>query len=147
MPNTWMLRQNFYGDKSKGTNQIDIETFIQETNYIICPYGHIEKEIFNSQYQRFIGPEMKCGDVILIPLKHRKQYIKVLLEDEIILKYHDTGYYYLSDTNRIELRKVGITQFKPHVRKIKHYELCNANFDMRKFPKCTFCKLQNGEPK
>jgi len=40
MPNTWMLRQNFYGDKSKGTNQIDIETFIQETNYIICPYGH-----------------------------------------------------------------------------------------------------------
>ena len=144
-PTTWMLRQNFYGNISNGAIQTQVEEFIRETMMVTCPYGHIEKETTNPQYIRFMSEEMKKGDIILIPLKGQRKYIKAILEDEVKEEY-DTGYYYLSNADSIQLTRQGITPFKPHIRKIKNFELKDATFDMRKFPRTTFCKMPNGEP-
>ena len=146
-PTTWMLRQNFYGNISNGVNQEQLEEFIQETMMVTCPYGHIEKETTNPQYIRFMTGEMKKGDIILIPLKGQRKYIKAILEEDEVKKEYDSGYYYLSNTDSIQLTREGITPFKPHIRTIEKFELKHATFDMRKFPRTTFCKMPNGEPK
>ena len=145
-PTTWMLRQNFYGNISNGAVQTQVEEFIRENEMVTCPYGHIEKETTNPQYIRFMSGEMKKGDIILIPLKGQPKYIKAILEEDEVEEYCDTGYYYLSNTDSIQLKREGITPFKPHIRKIKDFELKHATFDMRKFPRTTFCKMPNGEP-
>lgn len=146
-PTTWMLRQNFYGNISNGLIQEQVEEFIKDKKMVTCPYGHIEKETTNPQYIRFMSGEMKKGDIILIPLKGQPKYIKAILEEDEVEEYCDTGYYYLSNTDSIQLKREGITPFKPHIRKIKNFELKHATFDMRKFPRTTFCKMPNGEPK
>ena len=128
-PTTWMLRQNFYGNISNGVNQEQLEEFIQETMMVTCPYGHIEKETTNPQYIRFMTGEMKKGDIILIPLKGQRKYIKAILEEDEVEKYHDSGYYYLSNVDSIQLTREGITPFKPHIRKITNFELKHAMFD------------------
>jgi hypothetical protein len=145
-PTTWMLRQNFYGNISNGLNQKQVKEFIQEAMMVTCPYGHIEKETTNPQYIRFMSGEMKKGDIILIPLKGQRKYIKAILEDNEVKTDYDSGYYYLSNADSIQLTREGITPFKPHIRTIEEFELKHATFDMRKFPRTTFCKMPNGEP-
>lgn len=146
MTTVWMLRQNPYGDKTNGTNQIEVESFIKQTKYITCPFGHIEKTYTNHQYINFMT-KIKKNDIVLIPLKGKKKYIKAIIEDDEVLRNQYTEYFYLADDKSISLSKErGFIRFTPHVRKIKQIQLCDAMFDMRKFPRCTFCEMRNGEP-
>ena len=140
--NVWMLRQNFYGDTSKGIKQSVVENYIKKTRTITCPFGHIDKDENNTQYVRFMNHNlMKKNDIVLIPLKGTKTYIKVELEQDLPIEYFDTGFYYHSNNFSINLSLQGITKFKPHVRKVINISKHFCNFDMRKFPKNTFCKL------
>ena len=146
-PTTWMLRQNFYGNQSSGINQEQVTDFITNTMTITCPYGHIEKDTDNPQYILFMGKEMKQGDIILIPLKGQRKYIKAILQEDEPHESYDTGYYYISNTDSIQLTHEGLTKFKPHIRKIRDVEIKEATFDMRQFPRNTFCKMSKGEPR
>lgn len=146
MTTTWMLRQNPYGDKSIGTNQYSVEQFIKNTRLITAPYGHIDKEINNPQYIRFNSTEMKQGDIILIPLKGSKRYIVCELADNNVYDNYNTNWTFSSDYDKVILTRNGITSFRPCIRKVKNVRSFTANFDMRRFPKCTFCKVKGDIP-
>lgn len=146
MKTTWVLRQNPYGNKSFGTDQYSVEHFIKKTGLITAPYGHIDKEINNTQYKRFISKEIKQGDIILIPLKGHKRYIVCELTDNNVYDNYNTNWTFSSDSNKIILTENGLTLFRPCVRKVKNIYVLTANFDMRRFPKCTFCKVKGDIP-
>lgn len=141
-----MLRQNPYGDKSFGTTQDSVELFIKNTGVITAPYGHIDKENDNPQYKRFISTEMKQGDKIQIPLKGSKRYIECELADNNVYDNYNTNWTFSSYSNKVILTRNGIISFSPCIRKVKNVRLLTANFDMRRFPKCTFCKLKGDIP-